>query len=276
MAKDCEQVLFVTFAKDGLYQIQCSGLVPGPGHVCCTLIVGENKCLLIDNGFGDDDFTDFPPELQPLMAGKELICVGTHAHPDHIGGARQFPSIWVHPDDNDLIAGIFGDAYDPKANKIGDTQVLPLADGQIFDLGGRKVKTIHTPGHTWGSCCFYDDKSQLIMTGDALNRHVMYQCVHPAVPLRVCAEKLENLLQYNFALFLGGHHGDPFPRDFVTRMVQLIRAFDVEKAPPYIRKDLEKLNIIGDHRNFHWGRGYGDPEYVSIIVDAARLDEYLK
>lgn len=272
MTKDCEQVLFVTFAKDGVYQLQCSGLIPGPGHVCCTLIVGEEKCLLVDNGLGDDDFGDFPPELKPLMENKELICVATHAHPDHIGAARQFDAIWVMPEDNSLIEQVFGSEYDAQAGRIGrKTRVLPLEDGQSFELGGRTVRAIATPGHTWGSCCFYDDRAQLMMTGDALNRHVMYQCVRPAVPLKRCAEALENLLAYPFALFLGGHHGEPFPREFVSRMVRLIRSFDPEKAPPYVREGVPETI-----RNFHVGRGYGDPDYVSIIVDGSRMDEYLK
>lgn len=272
MTKDCEQTLFVTFAKDGLYQIQCSGLVPGPGHVCCTLIIGEEKCLLVDNGIGDDDFGDFPPELIPLMKGKELICVATHGHPDHIGGAKWFDSIWIMPQDNSLVKDVFKEEYDEKAGLIaGKTKVLPLVDGQIFQLGGRTVKTIATPGHTWGSCCFYDDKAQIMLTGDALNRHVMYQCVRPAVPLRVCAQALENLLAYKFDLFLGGHHGEPFMREFVTRMVTLIRSFDIEKAEPYKREGMPPFI-----RNYHVGRGYGDPEYVSIIINANCLDEYLK
>ena len=31
--RDVEQALFTTFEEDGIYHIQCSGLVPGPGHV---------------------------------------------------------------------------------------------------------------------------------------------------------------------------------------------------------------------------------------------------
>lgn len=271
MVRDCEQVLFVTFAKDGVYQLQCNGLFPGPGHVCCTLVVGEERCMLIDNGVGYDDFQEFPPELKPLMEGKELVCVATHAHPDHIGGACQFDSLWLMPEDEGLIGAMGGSAFDPQTRLIGGrTRVLPLHDNQCFDLGGRTVKAIATPGHTWGSACFWDDKAHVMMTGDALNRHVMYQCVKPAVPLRVCAEKLENLLSYPFDFFLGGHHGEPFPREFVTRMVKLIRAFDIQKAPPYQREGMPPCI-----RNFHVGRGYGDPEYVSIIVNAEQLDEYL-
>ena len=272
-AKDCEQVLFVTYAKDGVYQIQCSGLVPGPGHVYCTLIIGEEKCLLIDNGFGDDDFNDFPPELVPLMEEKELIAVATHGHFDHVGGYRNFKEMWIMHGDDETLKASFGEAYHQEEQMLGTTKLLSLEDGQIFELGGRSVKTIATPGHTWGSCCFYDNKAELMMTGDALNRHIFYQCVHPAVPLSLCSEKLENLLQYKFEFVLGGHHGEPFKREFVTRMVQLIRSFNIDKAPAYVRKD---MNIQGNHRNFHKGRGYGDPDYIAIIVDGDRLDEYLK
>lgn len=272
MTKDCEQVLFVTFAKDGVYQIQCSGLVPGPGHVYCTLIVGEEKCLLIDNGIGDDDFREFPPELVPLMDGKELICVATHGHPDHIGGVAFFDSIWIMPEDYPLVKDSFADQFDTEANMIDNkTKLKELKNGQIFDLGGRTVKTIATPGHTWGSCCFYDNKAQIMMTGDALNRHVMYMCVYPVVPLRVCAQKLEDLLAYKFDLFLGGHHGEPFPRSFVTYMVQLIRSFDISRAEPYKREGMPDFI-----RNFRVGRGYGDPAYAAIIINAKCLDDYLK
>ena len=271
MTKDCEQVLFVTFAKDGVYQIQCSGLVPGPGHVCCTLIVGEEKCLLIDNGIGDDDFRELPPELVPLMKGKELVCVATHGHVDHIGGYRFFDSLWLMPEDYPIVQARYGEKFSAETKTLEKTQLLDLKDGQVFDLGGRTVKTIATPGHTWGSCCFYDDKAQIMMTGDALNRHIMYQCVTPAVPLRICAEGLENLLAYKFDIFLGGHHGEPFSRDFVTYMVQLIRSFDIEKAEPYKREGMPD-NI----RSFHVGRGYGDPAYAAIIVDANELNDYLK
>ena len=272
MTKDCEQVLFVTFAKDGVYQIQCSGLVPGPGHVCCTLIVGEEKCLLIDNGIGDDDFNDFPPELVPLMAGKEVIRVATHGHPDHIGGAAFFDAIWIMPEEYPVLEGFLADAFDREKKLIGEkTKLLELKDGQIFDLGGRTVEAIATPGHTWGSCCFYDDKARIMMTGDALNRHVMYHCVSPAVPLRVCAQGLENLLSYQFDLFLGGHHGEPFPRSFVTYMVQLIRSFDIEKTEAYKREGVPEYI-----RNFRVGRGYGDPAYAAIIINANCLEDYLK
>lgn len=60
-------------------------------------------------------------------------------------------------------------------------------------------------------------------------------------------------------------------REFVTRMVTLIRSFDIEKAEPYKREGMPPFI-----RNYHVGRGYGDPEYVSIIINANCLDEYLK
>lgn len=47
-------------------------------------------------------------------------------------------------------------------------EILPLEDGQVFDLGGRKVTVLNIPGHTVGSCVFIDDYSRIAFLGDAM------------------------------------------------------------------------------------------------------------
>lgn len=44
-----------------------------------------------------------------------------------------------------------------------------LSDGQVFDLGGRKVMIYYCPGHSPGECTFLDDKSRILFLGDAAN-----------------------------------------------------------------------------------------------------------
>lgn len=48
--RDVEQALFTTYEEDGIYHIQCSGLVPGPGHVYATLIAGTERAFLFALG----------------------------------------------------------------------------------------------------------------------------------------------------------------------------------------------------------------------------------
>ena len=42
----------------------------------------------------------------------------------------------------------------------------PLADGEEIPVGGLKVRTIHTPGHTPGSTCFL--AGPFLISGDTL------------------------------------------------------------------------------------------------------------
>lgn len=42
-----------------------------------------------------------------------------------------------------------------------------LKDQSVLD-GFEDWRVIHTPGHSWDSCCFYHEKSQSLLTGDTL------------------------------------------------------------------------------------------------------------
>lgn len=50
----------------------------------------------------------------------------------------------------------------PKDFILDDYQIFKgtpqhiLHDGDCLDLGNRKLKVIHTPGHSPGHCCFYE------------------------------------------------------------------------------------------------------------------------
>ena len=43
-----------------------------------------------------------------------------------------------------------------------------LTDGEVLDLIGTKIKVIHTPGHSKGSCCFYLEDEKILISGDTL------------------------------------------------------------------------------------------------------------
>lgn len=54
-----------------------------------------------------------------------------------------------------------------------DKTYLPLADGQVFDLGGLTLQIVHVPGHTPGSCCVLFCEERSILFGDACNANTL-------------------------------------------------------------------------------------------------------
>jgi hydroxyacylglutathione hydrolase len=95
----------------------------------------------------------------------------THAHFDHVGATKELQELWecpafLHEADLfllnalDMQTGIFGMDSIPRP----DTEPLNHGDGH------HGLNTLHTPGHTPGSCCFHGDfeKGGLVLSGDTL------------------------------------------------------------------------------------------------------------
>ena len=97
----------------------------------------------------------------------------THAHFDHVMGIDGWVKgfdipVYIHEDEKKLLedpqlnlSGVFGSSY--SYNKVEC-----LYDGQILKLAGFKFKVIHTPGHTLGGCCYYEENKGILMSGDTL------------------------------------------------------------------------------------------------------------
>lgn len=103
----------------------------------------------------------------------------THAHLDHVLGCRHFAARYgaraehggwqLHPADDPLLAhaalqgelfGVRVDAPAPAAHA--------LADGDEVPLGRGRLRVLHTPGHSPGSVCFYNEADGWLLGGDVL------------------------------------------------------------------------------------------------------------
>lgn len=100
----------------------------------------------------------------------------THAHFDHVGATKalqdyyQCPS-WLHDQDNFLIEHLDDQCAYFNFPLIPKPEMKSLEEENQF-LG---FSTLHTPGHTPGSCCFYGEYKQgtVMLAGDTLfNRSV--------------------------------------------------------------------------------------------------------
>lgn len=132
----------------------------GNGHLMANetiyIIEGEEKTILLDAGTRIDGLRKIVSGITP----KPITLIATHVHPDHTGSAiHDFEEIWINAADTPNVP-IFMADYKGKINY--------LEDGQVFDLGGRRIEVIFTPGHTPGSATFFElDGRKWGYSGDA-------------------------------------------------------------------------------------------------------------
>ncbi len=181
------------------------------------LLEGTERALLIDTGTGTFDLK----ALCESLTDKPLIVACTHGHPDHIGGNGYFKQVYMHPDDfaavnafgpemrlgyvqmmNSMSGGLF--SVTEKDVKFFDQEpeLLPLVEGDIIDLGDRKIVVYETPGHTPGGISFLDVRERIIYTGDACNPNTLLSSAGQVKPksgvsvLLETAKKLKSLEPY--------------------------------------------------------------------------------
>jgi hydroxyacylglutathione hydrolase len=161
------------------------------------LIAGNERALLLDTGWGVGDL----PGLVASLTALPLLVVNTHGHPDHTFGNGQFDQVHIHPADEPLARTLPSPeqrqrsfAHLPKPLPEGfdlstwatllPTSVVPIQDGQTFDLGGRMLEAIALPGHSPGSICLLDRQARLLFTGDSIHSGTIWLHLDNSLPLR--------------------------------------------------------------------------------------------
>jgi glyoxylase-like metal-dependent hydrolase (beta-lactamase superfamily II) len=134
-------------------------LAPNPGPYTLegtnTWIVGLDPAVVIDPG----------PEQQGHLdavaseAGRVGAVLVTHRHPDHARGAAGLAQAIGAP----LLA--FPVRAGPDDLSI---QAEPLADGREIEVGGGRLLTVHTPGHTPDHVSFLAPGAGALFTGDTV------------------------------------------------------------------------------------------------------------
>ena len=97
----------------------------------------------------------------------------THGHFDHVMGIDKFVKefhvpVYLHEEEKGILgdpernlSAMFGESYAYKDVKC-------LVDGQVLNVAGLALKVIHTPGHTAGGCCYYEENENVLISGDTL------------------------------------------------------------------------------------------------------------
>ncbi len=175
----------VSIAK-GVYRFDTHYL--RAGHTACYIVVDDGQAAIIDTGVSAN-VPDLIDALKPLSIRPEQIrwVIPTHVHLDHAGGAGQLMQalpdarLGIHPsgaqhmiDPSKLEAGVrslYGDDFFEREYgsliPIAAERVDALDDQTVLELGSRKLRILHTPGHAWHHFSVLDTTANVLIAGDA-------------------------------------------------------------------------------------------------------------
>ena len=121
-------------------------------------LVGDDREVIVI-----DAAHDHRPIVDAVHGRRVVAVVATHGHNDHINVAAALADavgapILIHPDDLMLW-----EVVNPDRAPDG-----LLHEGDELEAGGVHLRVLHTPGHSPGGCCLYDEADGVVFSGDTL------------------------------------------------------------------------------------------------------------
>ena len=212
-------------------------------EVISYLIVGEKRALLFDTGMGISDIKRVTSELTTLP----ILVLNSHTHNDHVGGNWEFSTVYGMDTEftrnnalgsredaqaeiaSDQICGALPPGFDPKTYQTRAWKIMAfMHDGDKFDLGGRTLEVLATPGHTPDSIALIDRANGLLFTGDTYYPAPIW-LFRPETDLVAYAASIRRLAGFepDLKLVLGAHN-IPVASPPVLR--KLVAAFEKVRA----------------------------------------------
>ena len=124
------------------------------------LLAGKKKALLIDSGM----LVNNAKEIAQQLVSLPIELLNTHADRDHVGSNAEFETFYMH-------AAEASNYYNTQ-KKTG--KFITIENGDIIDLGDRKLEIIAIPGHTPGSVALLDINNRVLYSGDTVHEGTIF------------------------------------------------------------------------------------------------------
>ena len=209
-------------------------------EVISYLILGSKGAILLDTGMGIGRIRAVAVSLTHLP----IRVVNTHTHYDHVGGNADFADVLgmdmaytrrsaegvahdlvrgeVAPESlcRPLPEGVLAETYSVRPFTITGL----LKDGDVLDLGGRRLEVLAVPGHTPDSLALLDREAALLWTGDTFYEGPIWLFV-PETDMGAYQASVRRLaaLVPSLRLLLPAHNT---PTAAPRRLLELSRAVD--------------------------------------------------
>jgi glyoxylase-like metal-dependent hydrolase (beta-lactamase superfamily II) len=227
---------------DGAHLLRCKYCDIGLG---IGILIGKS-ITMIDSGVSSTFQDEILPYLRKIGSEPRdvSLVVNTHGHQDHMGGnailreacharvaAHKLDIPWI--EDLERLFDYFhrkNSAYIPvteetrKAFYLEGGRSCPvnisLSEGDILEADGKKLRVIHTPGHSPGSICLYEETNRILFTGDAVQGLGVRSEDFKSLPLyadfRAYLQSLQRLDNLNVQMLIAAHPYKPF-RNMILR-----------------------------------------------------------
>lgn len=158
-----------------LMQVQ---LISDPAYDSNMFLVIAEKPILIDTGTGlsPEGCVDAISRFIEVRTIEKIVL--THRHIDHVGGAKALSEacdavLYASRDETpSLLSGDQGTtAASMFGKKLEKLDVKTIDYGEDIEIGQEKLNVIHTPGHTVGSICLFEESTKSLFSGDTVFSH---------------------------------------------------------------------------------------------------------
>ncbi|WP_395334479.1 MBL fold metallo-hydrolase [Novosphingobium sp. BL-8H] len=166
------------------------------------LLFGRDRALLLDTGAGG---LHIRPTVDRLVAdwqqrhhGRsiQLVVAHSHGHGDHHAGDTEFAD---RPDT--VVVGLKPE----EVARFFGVREWPNGIGR-YDLGGRTLQVIPTPGHEPAHIMVYDARTQLLFSGDMFYPGRLYVPTDRLAEFRASANRLAAFAEtHRIRALLGAH-----------------------------------------------------------------------
>ena len=205
------------------------------------LTIGEEAAALIDTGYDMGDIKGLANELTDLP----LTVITTHTHVDHIrqnyelGRVAVFDHLFARGDaekgiHHESVKGALGEGmiwkslplmFNPETWSIPPFEVTRwIKDGDIIDLGGRRLETYHISGHSPDFICILDRTARYLWTGDIFyNAPIyLYSDTTDINDFILSYERMVNLFPH-YDRLLPGHNETHVDKEVLARVLKAAR-----------------------------------------------------
>ena len=177
------------------------------GGVRFFVAAGTDRALMIDSGMTGLDVRAAAAELTSLP----VDLVNTHGDLDHVAGNRGFSSFYMHPSEAPVY----------HHGPAGTGTILPVFEGDTFELGGRTLEVIHVPGHTPGSITLLDREARYLIGGDPVQEDGGIYMFGPYRDMEAYCLGLAHLLEYAdaFDVVYPSHAKMPVDKEVIGKLL---------------------------------------------------------